>query len=338
MLISEREFRENLQGYRITDCAVRGPGYLYFVARNEQEAQSAGVLSEHTVTKRVIHYLGAFEFGNRCGHRWYSGRQTMTASGSLHDESRLLAIETDGSVIAIGGGKSIDENAIPKGKDGPRRGAIRRVRMIGDQLHAVGAGHTACRREGPDAWTSLCFNLPLGTRAEHDDERKSEDMAFNDIDGFGPDDLYAVAGRGVVWHCDGRAWRRIPFPSNMRLESVCCAGDGQVYIGAQSGALFRGRGDRWSMIHDTMLTLPFKDIVWHSDRVWCTSDYGLWTVEGDGLAEASVGSDIKVCAGNLSAARGVMLMAGTHGAAFHDGSQWHRIFNHHEMDQAVGGQ
>ncbi|MCG8426033.1 MAG: hypothetical protein MI754_01595, partial [Chromatiales bacterium] len=199
-------------------------------------------------------------------------------------------------------------------------------------------GHTVCRRRGPNDWESLCLNLPLGTRAEHADEKISEDMAFQDIDGFTPDDLYVVAGRGIVWQCDGKRWKRIAFPSNMWLESVCCAGDGYVYISAQSGTLFRGRDNKWTMLHRGDMSLPFQDIVWHAGRLWCTSDYGLWTLEGDRLEKVELPSDIAVCSGNLSAADGVMLMAGAHGAAFHDGEQWQLIFNHYHMTQAVDGE
>jgi hypothetical protein len=46
---------------------------------------------------------------------------------------------------------------------------------------------------------------------------------------------------------------------------------------------------------------------------------------------------VKVCAGHLSVADGVMLMAGTHGAAVHDGQQWQVIFNRLAMEQAIKG-
>lgn len=223
-------------------------------------------------------------------------------------------------------------------KQGPLRGAVRRTRMVQGMTYAVGGGRSVCRRRGPNDWESLCLNLPLGAQAEYDDVKKSEDMAFEDIDGFAHDDLYVVAGRGVVWHCNGKAWRRVPFPSNMFLESVCCAGDGHVYIGAQAGTLFRGRGDQWEMIHRGNMSLPFRDIVWHAGRLWCTSDYGLWTVSGRKLEPVEdLPSEIKVCAGNLSAADGVMLMGGVHGAAFHDGQKWQLIFNQYQMEQSLEG-
>jgi hypothetical protein len=85
------------------------------------------------------------------------------------------------------------------------------------------------------------------------------------------------------------------------------------------------------MVERGDMTLPFEDIVWHAGRLWCTSDYGLWTLENNRIVRADVPSEIRVCAGNLSAADGVMLLAGTNGAAYHDGERWHSIFLYHEM-------
>jgi hypothetical protein len=206
------------------------------------------------------------------------------------------------------------------------------VRTIDGYVYAVGSAHTVCRRRGKNDWESLNFNLPRPTQADFDNQDRSNDMFFKDIAGFSESDLYTIAGRGVVWHYDGKKWMQVPFPSNMYLWSVCCAGDGNVYIGAQSGTLFCGRDNRWKMIHKGEFSLPFKDIVWHAGKVWCTSDYGLWTVDNGKLVAANVPDEIKVCSGHLSAADGVMLMAGHGGAAFHDGEKWQVIYNKFEME------
>jgi hypothetical protein len=164
-------------------------------------------------------------------------------------------------------------------------------------------------------------------------------MAFVDIDGFNEEDMYVVAGRGVVWNLQGKTWKQISFPSNMFLESVCCAGDGYVYIGAQSGTVFRGRDNKWKLVQRGDLTLPFKDLVWHAGQLWGTSDYGLWTLSGDRIRRVDeIPSEIMVSAGNLSVADGMMLMAGTHGAAFHDGEKWQLIFNYYQMEQQLANQ
>ena len=333
-MISKEDFKKIFSGFQIKDVAVRGCDAFYFLIRNIEQGVKVSAISVSDVDKRWVGFAPKL-LSNNLGFTEFEGYAVLYLGASHFPELKGVCISSEGKVFVSGGGKK-DREEIPIAKEGPRRGAIRRTRMIQGMAYAVGAGHSVCRRRGPKDWESLCLNLPLGTPAEHDDVKKSEDMAFKDIDGFSHEDLYLVAGRGVVWHGNGKAWRRIPFPSNMLLESVCCAGDGYVYIGAQSGTLFRGRADHWEMIHRGDMSLPFKDIVWHADRLWCTSDYGLWTVGQNKLkAVEDLPSEIKVCAGNLSAADGVMLMGGAHGAAFHDGQKWRLIFNQYQMEKSL---
>jgi hypothetical protein len=333
-MLSKEAFKANLSGFNIKDVAVRSDGVFYFLVRSVAQGIEASAVSESDVDKRWVTFAPKLTEKN-IGHRWFEGYSQLNLCTSTGPELRGICISSGGTVFVSGGGKS-EKEEILMSEQGPRRGAIRRARMIHGMAYAVGAGHTVCRRRGSNDWESLCLNLPLGTPAEHDDVKKSEDMAFKDIDGFSHNDLYVIAGRGVVWHFGGDVWRRVPFPSNMFLESVCCAGDGHVYVGAQSGTLFRGRGDKWEMIHRGGMSLPFKDLVWHADRLWCTSDYGLWTVNGKKLEQVEdLPSEISVCAGNLSVADGVMLMGGVHGAAFHDGQKWQLIFNQYHMEQSL---
>jgi hypothetical protein len=161
---------------------------------------------------------------------------------------------------------------------------------------------------------------------------KDKHEGFHDIDGFASDDIYAAGGHGDLWHFDGTAWKQVPFPSNMTLESLCCAGDGEVYIGAESGTLFKGRGNRWKLIERNAMALPFRDMVWFQDKVWCTSDYGLWVIHKDKAVPADVPASVSVCAGHLSVGDGVMLLAGIYGAVLHDGRAWQPIIDFNDLD------
>ncbi|MBR0565990.1 hypothetical protein J5J83_07670 [Azoarcus sp. L1K30] len=336
MVITPSDYIDVLKGFTITDCAVRNRDCFTFSARNIEESAKASAISEQWVGKRYVAFYPNDESDRLLFTGFKTGYERIQVGASQYRENKSICIDSSGVVYSAGGGSEEDEAPIPKSKDGPLRGGVRRIRMIDGMLYVVGGAHSACRRRGPNDWESLCLDLPVPTRRDFDNVDIIENMGFNDIDGFAPDDLYTVAGRGVVWHCDGTHWHQIAFPSNMLLESVCCAGDGFVYIGAQSGALFRGRDKHWEMLERGNMSLPFKDIVWHAGRLWCTSDYGLWTLEEDQLVRVELPSDIAVCAGNLSAADGVMLMAGAHGAAFHDGDDWQLIFNAFKMEQALG--
>ncbi len=111
----------------------------------------------------------------------------------------------------------------------------------------------------------------------------------------------------------------------MYIHNVCCAGDDYVYVGMQSGSVLRGRENTWELIHTGTLTLPFKDIVWFAGKVWCTSDYGVWTIDNGKLTDADIPVLAHSCSGNLSVGDGVMLLAGRYGAAVFDGKSWEQL-------------
>ena len=73
--------------------------------------------------------------------------------------------------------------------------------------------------------------------------------------------------------------------------------------------------------------MPYRDLVWYNDKVWGTNSYGLWSLEDGKMKEVKLDDSIKVCAGHLSVADGVMLLAGANGAAFLEEGTWHLIFN-----------
>jgi hypothetical protein len=334
VMMTKDTFKKSFEGYQIEDVSVRSKTIFYFLCRNKKEAAKASAVSEGDVTKRFT--ACAIKDGKANAAHWeFEGYVRLIVSATKIPQEKGVCISHDGKVFLSGGGQ-YDREVIPEDKSGPLRGIIIRARMIQGIVYAVGSGRSVYRKRGSNDWESLCLNLPLPTQAEEDNLDKSEDMTFGDIDGFSHNDLYAIAGRGVIWHFDGKAWQRIKFPSDILLEAICCAGDGYVYIGAQAGALFRGRSDQWEMIHSGGMSSPFKDIVWHANQLWCTNDYALWTVADGKLQEIEeLPSEIKVCAGNLSAADGVMLMGGAHGAAYHDGTTWHVIFNQYQMEQGL---
>lgn len=336
-MITKKEYDRHLTGYSIADCVVRTKDMHYFIAENEEQAAEASVISQGRVTKRVVAcYLDDPE-GDRLGSGELTGFETLRGGAASHPKSQFIGIDGGGQVYVLGSGDDEIQSKIPKALEGPLRGGVRRLKTIDGWLFMAGGSHSVAKRVGKDQWQNLCLNLPQPTRADHNDVDRSDNMSFRDIDGFSQDELYAVAGKGRVWRLKDGSWRRMAFPSNMYLESVCCAGDGYVYIGAQSGALYKGRDESWRLIHPNVLSLPFNDIVWHAGRLWCTSSYGLWTLEGERLVDADVPSEVMVCAGNLSVGDGVMLMAGTHGAALHDGERWTVLFNRLAMEEQAAG-
>lgn len=330
MLIDQKDYERCFGGFIVTDCTIRNRSIFYFVTCSEYDPDE-GPPPDADRDTRVVVYFAEKPPSKRWGSVTYDGLAGLLAGAAQQPAERFIGIDSDGQVLAIGGGAQEAEKEVPSGRKGPKRGGIRKTRTIDGLLHVCTGYRGLGRRDDRNQWTSLCAGLDFTP----DPDQDSRDFGFDDFDAFNTRDYYCVGGRGDVWHFDGAAWEQIDFPSNMLLESVCCAGDGQVYIGGAGGYVWKGRRHEWRLIHKDQMSLPFKDMVWFQDRVYCTSDYGLWEIVGDELRESQVPPEIKVCAGNLAVADGVMLMAGVYGAALHDGRTWKRIFDTAEFSPAT---
>ncbi|HFI7121154.1 TPA: hypothetical protein ACGR7Q_004820 [Escherichia coli] len=328
MNISQKDLLQ-LKGWYISDCVVRNRNYFHFSMRNTKESRKASVISEHTVRKAEVGVYFDKEPEKALSFATVKNWEQVFIGSSVGDGwDEVVCVDDEGRVYA----RATDlrhigrEKNIPCTADGPSRGTITRIRRINGRLYFISYYHGVGYRIGPNEWQSLCMNLPA-PRDENEADEMMDDLELEDIDGFSFDDLYLVGCKGHVWHFDGKEWIKVAFPSNIYLKSVCCAGDGFVYIGGQSGVIFKGRGDKWVKIHDGSYSLPFKDIVWHANKIWCTSDYGLWNIENNKIITANAPAEITICSGNLSVADGVMLLAGLYSAAFHDGKDWHILFD-----------
>lgn len=322
----------------IKDCVVRNKNFFHFSVRNTKESHKASAISENSVTKGEVGIYLDRDPNNCISSRTFDNMdlgQLYIGSSILDTYDEVVCIDDRGYVYARGHGHNGAEAVIQKSINGPRRGPIKKVKTILGRLYFVGSTNAVACRIGVNDWQSLCLNLPI-PNDERDAFKRRLEFDLRDIDGFSHDDLYIAGGKGNVWHFTGVEWEQIHFPSNVYLETVCCAGDGFVYIGGQSGTMFKGRRNKWEKISAGGYSLPFEDIVWHAGKVWCTSDYGLWYLEDDMLVNANLPPEIAVAAGHLSVGDGVMLMAGMYGAAWHDGQEWHSLLNTVELQPDEG--
>ena len=264
------------------------------------------------------------------------GRASVTGFGRTMIECakrpirEALAITLGGDVFSAAAGNNDVETGMRAWDDGgPSRGGIHKLRAIDGVVYFCGSNNSVGYRTGQDSWVGH-------TRAIADIERTDGLYnAFHDIDGFSEQDIYCVGTDGQVVHYDGMAWTRIAVPTKTELAAICCAGDGQVYINGASGMTYRGRGSKWQCIHEGGNTLPFRDMVWHEGRVWCTNDSGVWFINGDEVERADLPDGIGAYAGNLASSDGVLLLAGYGGAAFHENDRWTKIFSTAEMHRSV---
>ncbi len=317
-LLNLEQYKKHFQGFGLRDCVVRAKTFLYFSLFQDWDDDQPRPFDEELETRTVALLLHKDE---KWSHSELTGFGRLMCGATSFPQSKFVSVDSSGQVYALGGGSAEVEQNIPGGAGkGPSRGAVTRLKQIDGWLYGCDNSRSLFKRVDRNQWIEI-GPLPPTKKGR------------SDFDAFSETDIYAAGGRGDVWHYDGTAWCRIPFPSKMWIESVCCGQDGYVYIGAQSGSVFQGRGDVWKLIHEGDISLPFKDMVWFGDRVYATNDYGLWEIK-DGIVKPSEAPiEITNCSGNLSVGDDVMLLAGHYGAALHDGTGWTRLFSIIELER-----
>lgn len=328
-MISKNHFEEGFRGFHIHECAVRARGIYSFVLLEDIASQANAEDAEPL--KRLVTYFVNVEGKPLLGWREFTGYAAPRLAVAQKPRPQAVMVSRDCGVAALGSGVGGMEADIPHGDPTkPMYTSVEAVATIDGYVYAAGPWRAVARRLGPNQWEGLADRktLPVPKR----NRSGSNNEGFNAIDGFNAKDIYAGGGHGDLWRYDGERWRQCAIPTNMIIENVCCAGDGFVYVGMQSGSVLKGRENNWKIIHKGNFTIPFRDIVWYGGRVWCTSDYGTWTIEDDRVEDAPLSAAIRCCSGNLSAADGVMLLAGMYGAAVFDGANWEVI-----IDSSAGG-
>ncbi|TDR34962.1 hypothetical protein DFR29_1418 [Tahibacter aquaticus] len=336
--ITLEHFKPCFQGHNIIDCAVRDRNIFYFIAREDYtswpdskwDRENEPPPEDSSLRQHIVGYFRARPMETRWTRTALTGLANLMSGVALQPDPKHLALALDGPVYAMGSGSKGFEAPLRSWREGgPMRGSINKLRTIGGWLYFCGGNNSVGKRLGSGEWLSHTQSIP-------DPERNdSRDNTLEDIDGFSESDIYTVGSEGQVFHYDGKTWTRLAFPTNARLETVCCAGNGSVYISDVDGSVFKGRGEEWVRIHKTKLQLPYRDMVWHDGKLWCTSDYGVWTIADDKVAVADLPPGVAAYAGNLSAADGVLLLAGYGGAAFREDGHWTVLYSAVEMHRAA---
>ena len=318
MNINPEEYKANIDGFFVKDCAVRAKNAYSFVLLQDIDNASHGY-------KRLLNFFPDDPPGQRLGGSQYEDFVFPKLSASQVPKNQAVMVSLECEVAVIGGGDNVEESRIPKGDPSkPLWSGCLNLATIDGYVYAVGHARSVCRRDSSNNWVSIVDRKTMPK--PEPDKLGFVHGGFEAIDGFNANDIYCVGEKGDAWRYDGKRWYPCAVPTNMHFRSVCCAGDGFVYIGMQSGSVMRGREDKWKLIHKDEMTLAFKDMVWFQGKVWCTSDYGLWVIEDEKLTEAAVPPEVKACSGNLAVGDGVMLLAGMYGATVHDGKHWNRLW------------
>ena len=218
-----------------------------------------------------------------------------TATHIIRDpigESACLVAGPNGRFAKISADKH-EEGAIDHSiQDGPDlHGEIRSFRRIKDDVYAVGMGRQVYRRVSGTAWQHI-------DRGTIDSMDNLEVSGFNDIDGVGPDLLYAVGFDGEIWKSDRGRWARIESPTNAALYTVKVLGgdDMDVVAAGQQGLIVRGSGSGWRVIDQNLTTEDFWNSAYFNDEIYLASKSSVFRLlKDDTLENVEMGGQQVTC-------------------------------------------
>lgn len=329
MLLDKETWEQFVSGYSIYDCVIsRKDRYLFVLVEDTNS-----VHMDPAPKTKFLFVSADCTMENRC----YS--QECSHFGSTHASvsdatgfRQWVAVDMHGQVFSYDSNRDgIEKTNINNRWNNNTRGAgITNIKRVNNEIYALALDRFIWHREGTEKWEEL-------SGLERPQERIKKtggvlNYGFHDLSAFSRDDMYAVGGHWDVWHFDGDAWSRIDFPSNESLYTVCCAGNGQVYISGYEGSLWSGRNHTWKKLLDGDYTLPFKDSVWFGGKMWFGMDYGLYMLENEKLIQVEFPDEIfglGVMSGSIDISLDgqYMLTSGVCGAALYDGENWEPLWN-----------
>ncbi len=328
MIFDKKSWGKFGHGFSVYDCAIRDRDNLYFLLVEDTEIQ------DPIPETRLLFVYADLNIDERFFAKRFTQFNVTSIAYHANSTREILAVDTFGHVYSYDterdGEEAILDTHWPTQEK--RSAGISRVVRVNQQLYAIGSERRIYRRKGINSWPELSAEGP-GVPFPHERLTGASvfDFGFEDMSSFGSDDMYAVGGTGDVWHFNGKHWQQIHFPSNELLYTVCCAGDGNVYITGNGGSIWVGRNDRWKRIVEGKFSLSFKDTEWFSGRLYCGNSYGLWFLSNGKLEplKNEVDSVVATSAGriDISPDGTLMLTAGPYGASIFDGTNWEVLFN-----------
>ncbi len=321
MIIDKANWDTFFDGFMLVDGVLSNATRMWFLARSYQGGYTRFISVD---TKRPM--------AERCNYTQFSDFSKYKSCIGLRNDGvrEMLGVDLYGRVFGYNTQQQCAETGINMSVPGTEYcWGVSRLVSLPSGLYALGSGRTIVRRLGIAQWSEAA-DIPLPDSWLTESSSSFND-GFSDMSEFNQQDVYAVGGIADLWHFDGESWQQLEFPAKEYLISVCCAGDGLVYIGTQSGALWCGRGNDWRCLIESSNPYIMQNLHWFADQLWCAGGNGLAVVKAAQLTTPAQLEDPKfdLTRGSLSlSADGLhMLSTGMNGASIFDGQEWQVLFN-----------
>lgn len=290
------KLREANRGFSILSLAIQNRDRVYLLFENDHESRLDN--PKVKIFSRLTFYYRNTE--RVWGYGEYSGIYRAKVCYIPPPEDAVLIVDFNGQTVRVDANRErpnfengLDEAVLPA----LRQVTVQSLRTIAGQAYVAGGLRTVFRREGPNQWTCMTGN-DLSVQAL--EIKRKQSLGFDDIGGFAADDLYACGDGGDLFHYDGARWRGLDPPTNADLRALCCAPNGQVYVGGRDGLLLEGRGTRWRQIGARAgfsvdardperrgMGAEIHDLTWFRDRLYLATDRGLYEYHDGQIQPAS---------------------------------------------------
>lgn len=326
----EKVFDKFVRGKTCVSCGIWKKDVLSF---NLGWSLAEDIEKSDVAEFYFVHHLEGAENENTKDFEVKFKGDTRRRIAVNHDDDELIMVAQGGNVLRHNpnGGKS--ERKLTRDEIVLSRS----IRCIGKHFYVAGGVRRVLRRDGIEQWTDITKQLRSDQPA-----RETLDHGFDDLDGFNEADIYAVGGRGDAWRFDGNEWHQLDLPTNVQLKSVCCASDGNVYIGGNGHTVLRGNRDQWQVLNQAETNSAFMQIINFKDRVYAVDEWGrtLYEVTRDGVTPTDMGDYSLPDTGCLCMAtgHGMLLVAGSESASLFDGKVWRDVFRNPDEDELALGQ
>lgn len=234
-------------------------------------------------------------------------------------DQKSMILVPDGHVH-VGSSEGFSWEIIDEKPGGPNSlKTLTSMRYIDGSLYVVGMGRMIYKRVSPNNWV----RFENGLNGVFDSSQLS---GFKSIDGYDQNNLYVVGFYGEMWRFDGKLWKQIISPTNIKLECVVSISPTQVYACGGEGILLVGNEDSWTVVDHELTTDTLWSVESFNASVYFSDSKSLYVYDGDTSKKVNMGFDKVITCSYLHANDGVLWSVGQSDIAYFDGVDWKLLF------------
>ncbi len=315
------DYEKYIAGFAITDCIILNKDFLIFIV---YEAPSEGYSSMGEYSFKYVTYKLDLE---KVGHRGWAGGSYYLNIEYDHKEKKTVLVDLHGK--AWESMQPLEAFPLYELPNKDSTFSIHDLKSIDGNIYAVGQPRKLLKRIKHKEWVDLTTpeQHPYLQKEIFEAKKKGEifnlNFGFNSVDGFNKNDIYTCGDGGDMWHYNGTTWHIIDFPSNIKLSKLLCTKDGYVYVIGETGKLYKGRNDKWSLVNQQITQSDFIDITYFKKILYIATEGGLYQLKDHIFSRVSIeNNSIGFSFNGICSNDDILVVYNTDRVSTFDGSTW----------------